>query len=495
MSGGARRVHFETLGCRLNQDETEGAARAFSAAGFCPDMSPVSASTESASGDGTVLCIINTCTVTGKAEQKARRLIRLMLSKFQDAPVLVTGCYAELDSAEIKRICPHRIVTLRGTEKHALSLLARSMGDEFGRFCADGSGALSAERIQDFLDSNSPRGGANESLRSLSPRKAFKIAPESAFTLYTPVFERHSRASMKLQDGCNCACSFCRIHLARGKSVSLDVAEAVRRARELEARGAAEIVCTGVNLSQYRSCLNGVPVDFAGLLRILIDSTERVRFRVSSFYPQSIDESLCRVLESPRVQPFFHLSIQSGSDRILSLMNRPHSVEHVKSSIAMIRSAKRNPFISCDIIAGFPGETEDDFSLTQELCMEQGFAWIHAFPFSPRPGTPAESMRPHVPERVKTERVGWLTRRAVEGKIAYIKSWEGETVSAVVERGRGQGDKIHVVTENFLHAECAPPEGGLRPGGIVDVRIESPLEESIIAGRETDCAGTIVPLA
>ncbi|MBR1911696.1 MAG: tRNA (N(6)-L-threonylcarbamoyladenosine(37)-C(2))-methylthiotransferase MtaB [Treponema sp.] len=482
-SGHLYSVHFETLCCRLNQDESEGAARSFSLHGFHADLEPVTART--ALDEHTVLAVINTCTVTGKAEQKARRLIRLMLEKYPVAPVIVTGCYAELDAAEIASICPERIVILSGTQKFMLAALASEMQMR---------GCMSAQDLRSFL----------------ADRRSFCAVPSSAsanvpvlnpFSLYTPVFEKHSRASIKIQDGCNCSCTFCRIHLARGMSVSLAVEDVVSRVQELERLGNHEVVCTGVNLSQYAGIgSDGSSYSFARLLDLLLKETEHIAFRISSFYPQSVSDELCAVIANPRVQPFFHLSIQSGSERILSLMKRPHSVKHVVRSIQKIRSAKDHPFISCDIIAGFPGETEDDFAMTQRLCIEQQFAWIHAFPFSPRPGTPAMDMRPQIPERIKGERVKWLSDMAVKGKIDYVSYWKGRTLSAIVENSRALRTKgmsadqinvIHCVTENFLHVEC-PLVSNTVPGSRVKVTITECLADSIIAGKEIDCRGVIV---
>ncbi|HCA20428.1 MAG TPA: tRNA (N(6)-L-threonylcarbamoyladenosine(37)-C(2))-methylthiotransferase MtaB [Treponema sp.] len=496
------KIHFETLGCRLNHDESEGAARAFSLQGFVPDMEGVTSST--AEDSETVLCVINTCTVTGKAEQKARRLIRLMLQKYPFAPIIVTGCYAELDASSIKSICPDRIAVLAGTKKYLLAAIAVEMN---GGVLSIKNGSFSLERLEQYIQA-AVSGNGEKSMRRVSPVTGLNVLSNDAdetsvphldiFSLYTPVFEKHSRGSIKVQDGCNCACAFCRIHLARGKSVSLSPEEVVSRVKEMEDGGMNEVVFTGVNLSQYSAAgKDGKRLSFSDLLQLVIDSTSKILLRISSFYPQSVDDSLCAVLSNPRVQPFFHLSIQSGSDRILRLMNRPHSVEHVVRAIEKIRSVKDNPFISCDIIAGFPGESEEDFEKTMDLCRNQHFAWIHAFPFSPRPGTPAEKMRPQIPERIKGERVRLLTETARQGKIDYIKSWSGKTISAVVENSRamrksdGRTSSIHAVTANYLHIQCPCDEKKYRPGMSVKVTVGEPLEDNIRAGGEIDCIGSI----
>ncbi len=484
-------IHFETLGCRLNQDETEGAARAFLRCGFIADMEAVTAAAQE--NIDVLLCIVNTCTVTGKAEQKARRIIRLLLEKYPESIVIVTGCYAEVEGNSIRAIDPNRIAILRGTKKYLLTEISSKLSGSPEFYTENGYLSLSA--LNGYID----KVQGDDRFEVLRNSKFSLSEDLNPFSLYTPVFEKHSRGSLKVQDGCNCACSFCRIHLARGKSVSLFANEVVRRVKEMEQSGVSEVVFTGVNLSQYSSVDSfGNHVNLAGLLSLVLANTSKIAVRVSSLYPQSVDGELCEVLSDARIQPFFHLSIQSGSDRILELMRRPHSVENVFKSIELIRQAKADPFISCDLIAGFPGEIEDDFELTKELCDRSGFAWIHAFPFSPRPGTPAFSMKGQVPERVKGERVRWLTEKAVSGKISYIEGWKGKNVSAVVENSRSlrnspEKNIIHAVTENYLHVECPVKNSSdYVPGTSIRVQIENPCTDSIVSGKEIDCTGIVL---
>jgi threonylcarbamoyladenosine tRNA methylthiotransferase MtaB len=462
-------IHFETLGCRLNQDETEGAARCFAEEGFATDLEPL---TSSAQKDlNTILSVVNTCTVTGKAEQKARRIIRLVLDKYPAAPVIVTGCYAQVDAASIKAICPERIAVLPGTQKSVLASIAKNFS---------GAKTMTADAITSFI-------------------KTANLSTLTNFTLYTSVFQKHSRASIKIEDGCNNSCAFCRIHLARGKATSLDVTEVLARVQQLEEQGMNEVVFTGVNLSQYAGRTNdGDIASFATLLKTLIANTHTISFRISSYYPQCIDESLVEAIRSPRVQPSFHLSIQSGSDRILKLMNRPYTAETVVHAVELLRAAKDNPFIACDIIAGFPGETEDDFERTKELCKTVRFSWIHAFPFSPRPGTTAATMTPKVPERIKDERVAWLTECAVHDKIAYINSFKDRPLDAIVENSRNQRTAssaeqkvVHVVTSNFLHVACPQTDHEMVPGSVVRVKITAALEDDIRSGKEIEATGII----
>ncbi len=234
-------VHFETLGCRLNQDETEGAARAFSNAGFECDL--VSISSKANVSFDVILSVINTCTVTSKAEQKARRIIRLLLEKFPNAPLIVTGCYAELDNKEILSINNERIVIIPGTRKFLLQKIAQEMASGILDFA---SNKWSIENLKSFVQQNI------SIFSVVNDNKKIPLAVQP-FSLYTSVFEKHSRASLKIQDGCNNSCAFCRIHFARGRAISLSPEIVLERVLELESQNFSEVVLTGVNLSQYSS--------------------------------------------------------------------------------------------------------------------------------------------------------------------------------------------------------------------------------------------------
>lgn len=483
-------VHFETLGCKLNQIETEALARTFSDEGFLPDLEPITAAAQIS--ENTILCVINTCTVTTKAEQKARRLIRLLLSKYPKAAVVATGCYAELDKSIIESI-DEKVSVIRGSRKDLLAALPK----RFSAFVSEkAENEISAEKSAEFV-----KALANET-EALYSEKAEekKLAPQ--FLLYTDTFQTHSRASIKIQDGCSNSCTYCRIHLARGKSVSLDVATVLERVQQLENAGQKEVVFTGVNLSQYRGALESHHEDFAGLLKILLENTSNIAFRISSFYPEHITERLCQILKNPRIRPSFHLSIQSGSDEILKAMKRQYKAEDVYRAVNLLREAKENPFIACDIIAGFPGESEEDFAKTKKMCEDLHFSWIHAFPFSPRPGTPAYTMTPKIPERIKGERVAWLTECAKREKIAYIESFKGKKISAIVENSRAdrillkKPSVIHAVTENFLHAEInvAKISESTKAGDEILIEVKEPLIQKIMVGSEAELSAEFISL-
>jgi threonylcarbamoyladenosine tRNA methylthiotransferase MtaB len=376
------KVEFRSLGCKLNQLETESVADAFREAGA------LVLGCANGAGDGGFanLVVVNTCTVTSKAEQKARHIARVALAGESGAALILTGCYAQMDPEGLEAI-HERILALPGEDKDALLGLAAWLGDNW-----QGHGDL----MQALREWRSGLGGRRADRFAFQPER----------------FAFHSRPALKIQDGCDKRCAYCRVCLARGPSVSLPAAVALERARSLEASGKAEIVLSGVNLSQYRDGELGFP----GLLRLLIEGTSTIAFRVSSFEPDRVDGDFLEAFAHSRVRPHAHLAVQSGSDPLLGRMGRGYRAAVVLAAVEGLRRVKGDPFIACDLIAGFPGETDADFAATLDLVRSCAFAWIHAFPFSARPGTKAYGMAQRVPERVAGERVDVLGALAREGK-------------------------------------------------------------------------------
>lgn len=474
-------VRIETLGCRLNQIESEAAARVFVNAGFNVYLEGVSASSDS--DDSTKLVIINTCAVTQKAEQKARRLIRLVLKKYVTAAVLVTGCYAQLSRQQIEML-DERVVVLGGQIKSRLTKIPELLKN-FA--CADGAESFD---YAGFISA------VKDQVVSLPVTK--KDFPEDSFKLSTTSLLAHSRASLKIQDGCNNNCSYCTIHIARGHSVSLDVNTALERVLALEKQGYDEVVLTTINIAQYKGkleqgsleeCVTEKFLNFTELLEYLLAHTQKINFRISSLYPEVVTDEFCKVISDRRVRPHFHISVQSGSDKILGLMNRKYCRRDVIEACRKIRNAKPGAFIACDIITGFPGEADEDFEQTIQLCHECNFAWIHAFPFSERPGTPACSMKPKIPQELSGQRTKKLTELAIKNKIEYINSFIGKELSAVVEKMTARlADGTlcyHCMTENFIHCELKS-NVELEPNKAVKVKVIAPLVERIKKGGEIE---------
>ena len=463
-------VRIETLGCRLNQIESESAAQLFIESGFNVIFSIDDVD------DTTRLVIINTCAVTQKAEQKARRLFRLVLKKYKNAVVLITGCYAQLSKNEIEKMDP-RIAVLGGQVKSRIAKIPELL--------------KAIDNPADFASLLKEQICSMPAVKPGFPEDSFKFAASS--------LQAHSRASLKIQDGCNNNCSFCTIHIARGHSVSLDVAKALERVQALENQGYDEVVLTTINIAQYKGLFvdeNGVEqyYNFAVLLKYLLGATKKICFRISSLYPEIVDEEFCEVIKDQRVRPHFHISVQSGSNRILELMNRRYKRDDVIAACRALREAKPQCFLACDIITGFPGETNEDFEQTLDLCRQCDFTWIHAFPFSERPGTAACSMKPKIPQSVSQKRAKTLNDWAVKQKISYIQSFIEKPLSAVIEKQQPstQAGKFvyNCMTENFIHCQLTSPEP-LKESQSYTIRITSILKENIHKGGEIEAMAII----
>ncbi len=472
-------IRIETLGCRLNQIESESTARYFIENGFSVCMEGITSNSEES--PEILVSIINTCAVTQKAEQKARRLIRLLLKKCPNSLVLVTGCYAQLAKEEIENI-DERICAIGGQIKSRISQIPMLLKELLN------TGSFNPLDFKSIV---------NEKILKPVPEKSG--FPEKSFTLSTSSFLSHSRASLKIQDGCNSNCSYCAIHIARGHSVSIDVQTAIDRVKELEAAGQNEVVITTVNIGQYKGEYKGEYYNFTRLLKVLLDNTEKINFRISSLYPEIVDDDFCSVISDPRVCPHFHISVQSGSNKILRLMNRQYGAEIVINACKKLREAKKNPFIACDLITGFPGETKEDFIETMDLCEKCKFSWIHAFPFSERPGTVAATMKNKVPQSVSGERAKKLTDWAINNKIIYINSFIGKELSAIIETVKRpkvisnnvNGYIYHAVTDNFIHCEIHSKKI-IQESTKVKIEITKVLIERIQKGGDIEASAKII---
>ena len=345
---------------------------------------------------------------------------------------------------ETDKMIPEKFASLVETRE-------KPWGTAHAILCAKDALADYPKIIQEYLE-NHPNYDSIDFANFLKSNFSRVTLTHATFRLSTDSFIHHSRASIKIQDGCGNNCAYCRIHIARGKPVSLDAEEVISRVLQLEEADQKEVVLTGVNLSQYRSKFieNDVEkyIDFADLLKILIEKTSKINFRISSLYPDRVDSELAPILSHERVCPHFHLSVQSGSDNILKSMNRTYKRDVILDAVKRLREAKPNCFIACDIIAGFPGETDKDF--------ECDFTWVHAFPFSPRPGTAAYSMKNKVPEHVSKKRVKLLTEFATNSKNRYLSNLISKEIPAIVEKRRFP--EIRVVTNNFIHVKITNTE-------------------------------------
>ena len=435
---------IHTLGCKLNQLESEALAGAFTQAGFSLRPWGESEADHAAAPD---ILVINTCTVTSKADQKARRLIRKALRDNPRSCVMVTGCYAQLEPETIESLhagdMTRRLFVLKGVDKSALLDLPRFIM----------AAAERAEHCSGGVDLRALIGGWNSA----------REPAESAFRFAPADFSFHTRAFLKIQDGCDNQCAYCRVRLARGPSRSLGAEQVLAGLLALEAKGYAEAVLTGVNITQYRDpALGGL----GELLAYLLKGARRIAIRLSSLEPDRVTEDFAAVLAHCRIRPHFHLPVQSGSAGVLAKMGRGYGPETVEHAAALLRSVKDDPFLAADIITGFPGETEAEFERTRALCQSIGFAWIHAFPYSKRPGTPAFSFPETVSEGIAARRMEILLELARQGRREYIRRWTGRETGVLIEggppppEGRCRGTSANYLKLLVRYAGPRPPPPG-----------------------------------
>lgn len=378
------RVSFHTLGCKLNFSETSALAREFADGGYVRV-----GATEQAD-----ICVVNTCSVTEHADKKCRNLIRRLHRRNPLSIIAVTGCYAQLK--------PQEIAAIEGVD---LVLGNNFKGDLYRDVAA---------------------------LTDKGPARIYGCATEE-LTRFFAAFSGgdRTRAFLKVQDGCDYKCAYCTIHYARGASRNPPVAELEDQARRIAAAGQREIVITGVNTGDFG---RSTGERFVDLLRVL-DRVEGIdRYRISSIEPNLLtDEIVDFCASSPKFQPHFHVPLQSGSDRILSLMRRRYTAARFAGRIAAVRSRMPDAFIGIDVIAGFPGETEADFQATYDLLEGLAPAFLHIFPFSERPGTPAVDLPHKVPPAVAAERVARLEALCRRLHGAFCRQAVGTTDDVLFE--------------------------------------------------------------
>lgn len=417
----SKKVSFHTLGCKLNFSETSTIARRFEEDGYKRTLKASEAD----------ICVINTCAVTEHAEKKCRNLIRKLHRESPDAIIAVTGCYAQLR--------PEEIAAIEGVD---LVLSNRDKGDLFDRVAelAGKTGAhiysCDTEDLTNFF-------------------AAFSSGDRT-------------RSFLKVQDGCDYKCAYCTIHYARGGSRNMPIADIVREAERIAAGGQKEIVITGINTGDFGKSTGE---RFADLLRAL-DKVEGIeRYRISSIEPNLLtDEVIGICAASNKFQPHFHIPLQSGSDRILELMRRRYGSEIFRERIKAVKNAMPDAFIGVDVIVGFPGETEEDFMHTYSLLEELAPAYLHIFPFSERPGTPAADMPDKVRDSIKTERAARLDTLCRRLHGAFYDAAVG-TDSTVLFESKGRDGMMYGYTGNYIR--CKAPYDRAVINTICKVKLEN----------------------
>jgi threonylcarbamoyladenosine tRNA methylthiotransferase MtaB len=455
----------ENFGCRATQADGAAVERQFQERGLVRASSPALAS----------VVVLNTCTVTSGADQDARAAIRRVRRQNPDARIVVTGCYAQRAPEEIAAL-PGVDLVVGNSHKHKLAEIALAgprSGAQLGSSSFVSLSQLAENRVLPADCSSEP---------------SILVSDIFAHTelLAAPVFEAandRTRPNLKVQDGCDNRCSFCVIPFVRGPSRSLDLERVIHDVNTLVEAGYREVVISGINLGRWgkdldprpraSDCGSTVGLEIAGpksdlrrptsagnrptladLVKAILSETPLEKLRLSSVEPMDWSDALISLMaSSPRIAKHAHVPMQSGDDAVLRRMHRKYRPWHYRQKIERIRAAMPTAAIGADVMVGFPGETECEFEATRKMIAELPFTYLHVFTFSARPGTPASEMTNPVPPRLARDRSRILRELAAEKKLAFMRSFIGQTVEAItlnVSGSDSEGQYTEALTDNYL---------------------------------------------
>jgi threonylcarbamoyladenosine tRNA methylthiotransferase MtaB len=394
------RIAIYTHGCKVNQSESAQIEGELKESGheIVNDLQ-----------DKPDACIINTCTVTAKSDYQSRQTIRRAVRS--GARVIATGCYAQLRPDDLSKIRGIDLI-LGNSEKVRLS-----------------------EHLNRFPGQNN--------------RPSILIKPPQGPVKTGSYHSTRTRAFLKIQDGCNFSCSYCTVPLARGKSRSLDPADVSKAVDKFSRQGYKEIVLTGIHIGSYGLDLKPV-ISLSELVTTTVSSFPEVRFRLSSIEPQEITEDILKLMKHDNICNHLHIPLQNGSDAVLKRMKRGYSASFFEDLINRIVSIYPDISLGTDIIAGFPGESEKDFSRTIELLRRLPLSYIHVFPYSQRPETPASSMKGQVGSANMKQRVHELLKIAGTKKKDYLKRFIGKQLEVIVEILTTTNGLYRGISDNYI---------------------------------------------
>ncbi|MCO6201261.1 tRNA (N(6)-L-threonylcarbamoyladenosine(37)-C(2))-methylthiotransferase MtaB [Staphylococcus epidermidis] len=416
-------VAFHTLGCKVNHYETEAIWQLFKDANYERVEFETNAD----------VFVINTCTVTNTGDKKSRQIIRRAIRQNPDAVVCVTGCYAQTSSAEIMEI-PGVDIVVGTQDRHKL-----------------------LDYIQQFQDERQPINGVGNIMKNRTYEE-----------LEVPYFTDRTRASLKIQEGCNNFCTFCIIPWARGLMRSRDPEKVVEQATQLVNSGYKEIVLTGIHTGGYGQDLKNY--NLAQLLRDLdtIEGLERIR--ISSIEASQLTDEVIDVIgNSNKVVRHLHIPLQSGSDDVLKRMRRKYTMAHFSERLTKLHQALPDLAVTSDVIVGFPGESEDEFQETYDFIVNHHFSELHVFPYSPRIGTPAARMDNQIDEETKNVRVHKLISLSNQLAKEYASKFEDEVLEVIPEE---MGEEPHTLVgyaDNYMKVRFEGDDSLI--GQIVKVKI------------------------
>lgn len=425
-----RTVAIATLGCKVNQYDSEAIAAQFRKAGF--EVVPFE--------DVADVYVINTCTVTQMGDKKSRQFIRRAHSRNPDALIVATGCYAQASPGEVAAL--PGVCVVSGTYDR-------------GRI------------VQAVLERGSV---APEVLvRETRSFGAFEELPAEGWT-------ERTRAYVKIEDGCENFCSYCKVPYVRGPVRSRDPQRIREEIELLASLGYREVVLTGIDLGAYGRDFGGSP-DLAEVLEAAANVEGIARVRLSSIDPTDVTERLINVMaDHEEVCPHLHIPLQSGSDNVLLLMNRRYSVSEYEDIVSMARERIANLAVTTDVIVGFPGEDEEDFQATCDVCQRSRFSRMHVFQYSRRKGTVASRLSGQVPRAEKARRSAELIALGEELSLGFHRQLLGRSMSVLVEQA--DHEEFDGLTGNYVRVYAV---GSALPGDIVNVCV-SEADEGFVRG-------------
>lgn len=413
------RVAITTLGCKVNQVESAALDNAFAAAGCALVDFREQAD----------IYVVNSCAVTARAGQQSRQVLRNALRRNPEARVLITGCYAQIAADTLRAIDP-RVLLIGNSHKE--ELVAVALG------------------------------------RAAVPALLPMAEKQGVFALPVRHFPGHSRAFLRIQDGCSNFCSYCIVPYTRGRSRSLPLQQVMQQAGLFAEAGYREIVVTGINVGRYGLDLAENETIVTVLARLCTAFPE-IRFRLSSIEPPEIDAALLDMAAAhPNCMPHFHIPLQSGDDRVLAAMRRRYRSADFAGRVQALRARLPLAAVGCDVLTGFPGETEAQAANTRALLQECAVSFLHVFPYSRRPGTPAAGMPDQVPAGSKSERAGLLRKLDADLRRHFYAANLGRVLRILVERRRADG-MLEGFSENYIPVCLAGPEALV--GKIAAVRL------------------------
>jgi len=430
-----KKISFQTTGCRLNQYETERMAADLLPFGFA----------RAAKGEPADLYIINTCTITHRADSSSRYLINRAARENPQAPIVVAGCYVDSDGQKVSRMDSVDAV-IGNSEK---------------------------ERIAEILPERFP---------DLFPAK-----PDTGCFENVADFQHYNRAWLKISDGCNQWCSFCILPHIRGRLRNRPPLDLIREVNVLYERGFREVVLTGIHLGHYRNRRSEPQArNLAHLCRMILEETDIPRIRISSIEPQTIRDELLQLLadSAGRVCPHMHLPLQSGSSRILRLMRRPYDQNVYLDRVKSVKEVQPHGMIGADVIVGFPGETDDDFEKTRRV-VESGYLdYLHVFSYSDRKGTTASEIKEKVnPETIK-ERSSILTEISKRLRAKAHQRQVGRVLSVISENSGHENSDSYGIAGNYVRVKIPRQYAGGRE--ILDIRVTEAHDDHVDGDLVTD---------